>query len=371
MTMKITGFEAQSRKIARSSDLRIDFVAIAALIVLPQHRSLHTMPAEPPQLPVPLAEITQGPSAFELFLDRNQKNLVILAILVVLATAAFVVYSGIQKSSQQAAGQALSKAEDLAALQAVIQQHADTQAAHSAKILLADQQWDDGQQDVAIGTLRQFIATGSNHPALPTAQASLASKLMSQGKNPEAAEIFQNLVSNPKSRYIAPYALISLGDIAQVSGDLEKAETAYNRVKTDFADSNFLDTANRRISTLKAKAPVEIEPPPAPEPPTVDGIPPGISFEPPPDSGITITPEEQTEPEAAEPPLADEDSAPTPDENTEPMPEENSEPEQDENADPAPGETPAEPSQESAPETRNEETSSDETPEEPESEENP
>ena len=63
-----------------------------------------------------------------------------------------------------------------------------------------------------------------------------------------------------------PYALISLGDIAKVAGDLEKAEASYSRVKTDFSESSFAETANRRIATLKAKPPVEIAPPPSPQP---------------------------------------------------------------------------------------------------------
>ena len=71
-------------------------------------------------------------------------------------------------------------------------------------------------------------------------------------------------MDQPKSRYIAPYALISLGDIAKVAGDLEKAEASYNRVQSDFSESPFVRTATLRITTLRAKPPVEIEPPPAP-----------------------------------------------------------------------------------------------------------
>ncbi len=221
------------------------------------------MSADLQESPVPLAEISQGPNAFEAFLDRNQKNLIILAALLVIATAALVVYQGIEKSRQDTAGVALHKASDLASLQAVISEHQGTKAAQSAEILLAEQQWTEGQQDAAIGTLRTFIAANPGHPAHPAAQASLGSKLMVQGKSEEATRIFQDLVDAPKARYIAPYALISLGDIAKVSGDLEKAETSYNRVKIDFSESIFVETATKRIATLKAKLPVEIEAPPA------------------------------------------------------------------------------------------------------------
>lgn len=257
------------------------------------------MPADLQDSPVPLAEISQGPNAFEQFLDRNQKNIIVLAILLALGVAAYVIYDGIQKSRQETAGAALNKAEDLAALQAVISEHADTTAARSAMVLLADRQWNEGQQDAAIETLRKFISANPEHPALPSAKASLGSKLMSQGKAPEASDTLQSLVDDPNARFVAPYALITLGDIAKVAGDIEKAEASYNRVKTDFSDSSFAETATRRIATLKAKAPVEIAPPPKPEPPATPAADPAAGNAPKPNPGmpgLTVTPVEDSDP---------------------------------------------------------------------------
>ena len=224
------------------------------------------MAADLPESTTPLAEISQGPSAFEQFLDKNQKNLIILTILLVIAGAALVVYRGIEKSRQETAGTDLNKATDLAALQAVAKDHPDTHAASSAMVLLADRQWSEGQQDAAITTLRDFIAANPGHPAFATARASLGAKLMAQGKAADATALFQEIADDPKARFIAPYALISLGDIAKAAGDLEKAEASYSRVKKDFPESSFADTANKRIATLKAKPPVEVEPAPAPAP---------------------------------------------------------------------------------------------------------
>lgn len=263
------------------------------------------MPADTPESPAsiaPLAEISQGPNAFEEFLDRNQKNLVILAILIALGAAALVVYQGIAKSREETAGAALNKAEDLAALQAVVNEHADTAGARSAMILLAEKQWEANQQDQAIETLRKFISSNTDHPGLATARASLGSKLMAQGKSPEAASVFDEIVADPKSRFVAPYALICLGDIAKAAGDVEKAEVTYNRAKTEFPDSTFADTATKRVAMLKAKAPVEIAPPPKPETPPAGAdaatpTPGAIS----PSPGITVTPVETPAAEAPAP----------------------------------------------------------------------
>jgi predicted negative regulator of RcsB-dependent stress response len=291
-------------------DFRIDFAAAAALIGFPQFTKDLLMSTQNPETPTPLAEISQGPSAFEQFLDNNQKNLIILTVLLVIGAGALVVYRGIEKSSQQSAGAALNKASDLPALQAVIQEHAGTQAAGSAMVLLAESQWSDGQQDAAIKTLRDFISSNADHAALPTAQASLGAKLMAQGKAADATAVFQQIVDNPKARFIAPYALISLGDIAQAAGDPDKAQLSYIRAKTDFPDSSFASTANERIASLRAMPPVEVEPPPAAAPevessaPTVVPVP---------------TPAPETTPDAApaETPAPETSAAETPEASSE------------------------------------------------------
>ncbi|MDP3849752.1 MAG: tetratricopeptide repeat protein [Luteolibacter sp.] len=259
------------------------------------------MSDDSPESPVPLAEISHGPGAFEQFLDNNQKNLIILTVLLVIGAAALVVYRGIEKSRQETAGAALNKAADLAALQAVTQEHADTRAALSATVLLADRQWSEGQQDAAIATLQGLIDSNPAHPVLPGARASLGAKLMAQGKSADATTVFQAIVDDPEARFIAPFALISLGDIAKVAGDLDKADLFYNRVKKDFADSSFSETANLRIIALKAKPPVEVDPPPAPVPPAETPAPeapaPGQESSPEIRSESTTTPESPVTPE--------------------------------------------------------------------------
>jgi TolA-binding protein len=244
---------------------------VAALIGLRSPAYLSIMSADLKETSVPLAEISQAPNAFEAFLDRNQKGVAALAVLLVLGAIAAVIYRGVETSRQESAGAALTKAEDLVAYQAVVDGNKDTAAAGSAMVLLANSQWTANKQDDAIATLRKFITAYPTHPALPSAKANLGSKLMAQGKSGDAVKVFEDLVADPAAKFIAPFALISLGDIAKAAGDLEKAGVSYAKVKGDFPESSFSETAVRRIATLKAKPPVEIEPPPAPPtPPTVD-----------------------------------------------------------------------------------------------------
>lgn len=223
------------------------------------------MPEDTTPSVAPLAEINLGPSKFEQFLDNNQKTLAILLAVAVAASAVYIVIRGVEKSREHSAGVALSKATTTSTLQDVISNHANTKAAASAKLLLADMQVGENKTDVAIKTLQDFIATQNDHPARATASAKLGACLMSQGKNAEASTIFQQIVNDPSARYIAPYALICLGDIAKIGSDTAKAESYFNQVKSDFPESRFIDLANERLKSVKAKPPVEVQPP-APEP---------------------------------------------------------------------------------------------------------
>jgi predicted negative regulator of RcsB-dependent stress response len=244
------------------------------------------MPVDPQESYVPLAEISQEPNAFEAFLDRNQKGIAVLAVLLILAAIAVVVYRGIETSRQQTAGAELAKADDLASLQELTSKRADTTAGASGMVLLANRQWADGKKDEAIGTLQKFIAASPTHPAVFTAKASLGAKLMAQGKTGDATKILDELVADPDARFLAPFALVCLGDIYKASGDLEKAQSSYDKAKSIYPESGFAETATRRLAILKAKPPVEIEPPPAPATPAPPADPSNLNLPP----GVTVTP---------------------------------------------------------------------------------
>ncbi len=225
------------------------------------------MPEDTSDTPQLLGEISHGPSAFEQFLDRNQKGLIIVSIVAALAGGGVVVYRGIKTSKERDAGALLLKAEDLPTIQSIGKDFPGTAAAGSAVLLGAEKQWEEGQQDAAIDALKSFIQTSPDHPAWASAQASLGSKLLSQGKTGDAEAAFQAIIGNPAGKYIAPYALSQLGDIARLAGDLDKASTYYEKAKADYTTNNFTNTlAVQHLLNLKAKAPVEIDAPPPPPP---------------------------------------------------------------------------------------------------------
>ena len=223
--------------------------------------------SDPSTSPVPLGEIIQGPSAFENFLDRNQKSLAVGAIVVALSIGGYMIYRTIQADHRADAGAALSAAKDLADLEKIKADFTGTPSAASAALAIAEKQWSNTQQDEAIGTLREIIQKYPDHPAHLLAQSTLAYRLLAQGKTGDAEIAFQAVIDNPDSRFLAPAALIALGDIARKGGNKEKAAESYKKVGKDFNDSKFAQIATERQNFINFLAPTEIEPPPTPQAP--------------------------------------------------------------------------------------------------------
>lgn len=184
-----------------------------------------------------------------------------VAVALVLGAGAWVVTKGIKRSAEESAGAALAGAAGLADLQDVVKKNPGTLASGSAKLLIAEEQWNSGQQDAAIETLNSFLAEHPGHPASPTAKASLASRLMQQGKNDQAFSVFQEVAADPGAKFLAPYALICLGDLAKEAGRAEEAERFYQQAKDDFGANPFANMAQQHLDLLNFARPKEIDPP--------------------------------------------------------------------------------------------------------------
>lgn len=216
----------------------------------------------------PLAEISHGPSAFEQFLENNQKALLAGLLVAILGVVVVVVYRGVEDGQRMAASNALYAASDVKALEKLIKEQSGSgfPSATTARLLLAQRHADDGLVAESIQTLRDLLAENPAHVAAPAAKASLAAKLMNQGDAAEASTLFRELTDDPDSAYLAPYALLCLGDIAVASGDVEKGRAIYQEAIDAYPSSTIISRFNQRISGLEAQMPEEVAPAPTPAP---------------------------------------------------------------------------------------------------------
>ncbi len=220
-----------------------------------------------PTAPTPLGEIEHGPSQFEQFLEKNLKKLILAAVLVVIAIAAFVVMSQLAEAGKREAGNALLAAESPEDYRKVIAEHGDSKAASSARLLLAGQLWDEGKTSEATETL-QRLADQEDGPASSQAQFALASLLFREEKNAEAKKLYEAILANPDAKYLHPLSLVALGDIAQADGDQVAAKKYYQRKLDEFPGYADQNIASTRLNLVGVDEPQKVPPPPAPEPPT-------------------------------------------------------------------------------------------------------
>jgi predicted negative regulator of RcsB-dependent stress response len=208
----------------------------------------------------PLDELTQR-SASEEFISKHQVKLIALASLLIVVALGILIQREIKKSEEEAAGALLVSSKETSDFEDITADFAETAAAGSAKLLLADKQWQDGKQDDAVATLRGLIDSAEAHPARVNAQASLAAKLLQQGKTEDAKALYTELTEDSSAVYLAAYAWITLGDMAVKKGDLEAAEKAYTTVEKDFSKTSYSQDAIARRLLMKAQKPIEVAAP--------------------------------------------------------------------------------------------------------------
>lgn len=205
-----------------------------------------------------LGEISHKPPFLEVFLDRHQKTIIIVAIALIVGVLVYVISSGIQESKEQSSGRMLMKADDLSSLEKIVKEYSGTAAALSAKFRLANLQWEQGQQDEALKALESLASEAKNHAIYPMVKISLSDKLASQGKYDQAIEILHVITGDPSYKFMAPYAWISIGDINAKQGKKEEAADAYGQIKRDYEKSSFQTEATKRSLLVKAETPQEV-----------------------------------------------------------------------------------------------------------------
>lgn len=179
--------------------------------------------------PVPIAELEQGPSKFEVFLERNQKLLTFLAIAVFLGVLGYVGYTSYDDYAKSRAGKALLEADTAAELKSVVKDFGNTASAGSADLLLADLKSQESSQE-AVALLRHFVERYPQHPAIPSATTNLGLRLLNEGKWDAAKAELQSVLDMEQAEFIIPLVQIALGDIAKQQNDLPAARQWYTKV---------------------------------------------------------------------------------------------------------------------------------------------
>ena len=258
--------------------------------------------------PSPIGEISQEPSAFEAFLDANQKKLILLGILAVICLVVYVILTGWGRKVEEEAAAEVAKARTSPDYESVSQKYDGKSAGGSAILLKSQLLWGDQQQQEAIEALETFVSKYPEHPAVGSAYASLGSYQQQLKRLDKAKEAFKEAVDSESAA--SSLALLSLGDLELQAGEDENAEGIYKEIISKYESSHLQvkSMAQARLKLINVKSPTEKKSEPAqptitPEATTSPITVPGITPAPTPEISQPVekTPQPEAAPELEKP----------------------------------------------------------------------
>ncbi len=237
-----------------------------------KHDKLKDMPELTPEEMKAIGEIELGPSRHEQFLNAHYKKLIVATLAIMLLLAAAIIY-GTYRSRQEAEAsgllvQALRVVDsssdqdgmDMTTLDRIINDYPGTQAVGTAQLLRGMQLLAGGEEKQGIAALQE-VALGAEEPFLRLrAQTYLAGYYARGGENEKSAELWQAVNRAGETPYRA-LALLSLGDMAQKSGDEQGARAYYKQIAEHCPASPLQVAAQQRLLILGVDAPKPVPPP--------------------------------------------------------------------------------------------------------------
>jgi len=222
-----------------------------------------------------LGEIQQGPSKFDQFLEKNQKLLAVVAAVLVLLVAGFIVMRGLGESKRLEASGALAQADDVAKYQDVASTYSGSSTGGTAMVLAANAQWEEGKKEEAITTFKSYLSDYPDHPAYGATLINLSGKLLNSEKYDEAKKYLKEAVSlaDPSFSVIAEYLL---AERMILEGDPDGAVAALEKLlkKPDSEIKDIKPISGSEISEKGVEELLkEINSQPVEESPSTDGTP--------------------------------------------------------------------------------------------------
>ncbi len=157
-----------------------------------------------------------------------------------------------QARSAAEAGNLPLAASDLSQL---IERFGGTRAADDAVILLNQIRLIQGQRDVAVSALQQFVRMGRPDDVTASAYGLLGGGLEDQGKPLEAGEAYRQAAARARLDYQQAQFLLDAGRALAAGGDTGGAKQALTDLLTRFPETEQTAEARVRLAELGGEAP--------------------------------------------------------------------------------------------------------------------
>lgn len=203
------------------------------------------------------------PSSLQLkwYEDPRRRNLAFGGVGLLLAILAGIwLWNASAKRKEAFAARALSQARQVAEsgnlpqaaadLQKVIQTYGGTRSAVEAMLVLNQVRMVNNQTELAVGGLREFLATNPPVEFQAPAWGLLGVALENTRKPAEAAEAFGKASAAAQVDYLRADYLLQQGRALQNAGKLEEAIATYRRIIKDYPEAVAITEAKVRLAEL-------------------------------------------------------------------------------------------------------------------------
>jgi outer membrane protein assembly factor BamD (BamD/ComL family) len=199
--------------------------------------------------------------AADLLANPKQRNMLLAGVgLILLAVAGAWLWNSAAKRKETFAARALQQARQVAEsgnlpqaaadLQKVSQTYAGTRSAMEAMLVLNQVRMVNGQTELAVGGLRDFLAKNPPVAFQAPAWGLLGVALENQRKPAEAAEAFGKASAAAEVDYLRAEYLLQQGRALTNAGKTQDAIAAYRKIVKDFPETNAVTEAKVRLAEL-------------------------------------------------------------------------------------------------------------------------
>lgn len=214
-----------------------------------------------------LLDITEVTGQAEDYFERNQKPIMVGAIVLVLLVGGYLAYQNLYKKPRQAeAVEQMAEAEfqfsrDSFALALanpgggfpgfadIVKNYGGTDAGNAALYYAGISTLNMGQFDAAISYLEDFDAEGELMPIMK--QGALGDAWSEKGELDKGLSFYNKAVSAGDNELLTPYYLKKVAMLNQKMGNNEAAIQAWERIESEYPTSNEAREAPKYLVSLK------------------------------------------------------------------------------------------------------------------------
>lgn len=214
-----------------------------------------------------LLDLSEVSGQAEDYYEKNQKPIMIGAILFVLIVGGYLAYQNLYlKPKQDEAVAQMAEAEyqfardsfnlalanpggDYPGFADIVNDYSGTDAANAALYYAGISTLNSGQFDAAISYLEDFSAKGELLPIIK--QGALGDAWSEKGELDKGLNLYNKAVSAGDNELLTPYYLKKVALLSQKMGKSDAAKQAWERIKSDYPTSNEAREASKYIISLK------------------------------------------------------------------------------------------------------------------------